>query len=62
MRKTVWIASASIVVGLVAAGLSYAQQPQNFDNVQEHILPVQGNVYMMVAPAATHAFRRQTAS
>jgi cyclase len=48
MRKTVWIASASIVVGLVAAGLSYAQQPQNFDNVQEHILPVQGNIYMMV--------------
>ncbi len=48
MRKTVWIAAAGIVVGLVAAGLSYAQQPQNFDNVQEHILPVQGNIYMMV--------------
>jgi len=48
MRKPVWIAAANIVVGLVAVGLSYAQQPQNFDNVQEHILPVQGNVYMMV--------------
>ena len=35
-----------LVLGL--AGLSYAQQQQNFDNVQEHILPVQGNIYMMV--------------
>src|ERR1700679_2404130 len=25
-----------------------AQQPQNFDNVQVHVLPVQGNVYMLV--------------
>ena len=48
MRKPVWIAAASIVIGLVAVGLSYAQQQQNFDNVKEHILPVQGNVYMMV--------------
>ena len=48
MRKTVWIAAASTVVGLVAAGLSYAQQQQNLDNVQEHIFPVQGNIYMMV--------------
>ena len=48
MRKTVWIAAAGIVIALVAAGLSLAQQQQNFDNVQEHILPVQGNIYMMV--------------
>src|ERR1700735_3435557 len=25
-----------------------AQQPQNFDNVEVHVLPVQGNVYMLV--------------
>jgi len=39
-----------VVCGLVLglAGLSCAQQEQSFDNVQEHILPVQGNVYMMV--------------
>src|ERR1044072_1164322 len=48
MRKTVWIGAASIVGALAAAGVSYAQQQQNFDNVQEHILPVQGNIYMMV--------------
>jgi cyclase len=35
---------------LLAATLAYgiAQQPQNFDNVQVHVLPVQGNVYMLV--------------
>jgi cyclase len=31
-----------------AAGLSQAQQPQNFDNVEVHLLPVQGNVYMLI--------------
>src|SRR6202046_2365822 len=30
------------------APLAIAQQPQNFDNVQVHVLPVQGNVYMLV--------------
>ncbi len=28
--------------------LAFAQQPQNFDNVEVHVLPVQGNVYMLV--------------
>jgi cyclase len=27
---------------------AFAQQPQNFDNVEVHVLPVQGNVYMLV--------------
>src|SRR6266516_4158787 len=27
---------------------AHAQQPQNFDNVEIHILPVQGNVYMII--------------
>jgi cyclase len=40
LRLTV-LAAASIAIGL-------AQQPQNFDNVQVHVLPVQGNVYMLV--------------
>jgi len=30
------------------ASLAFAQQNQNFDNVQVHVLPVQGNVYMLV--------------
>jgi glyoxylase-like metal-dependent hydrolase (beta-lactamase superfamily II) len=28
--------------------LACAQQPQNFDSVEVHVLPVQGNVYMLV--------------
>jgi cyclase len=32
----------------VCAGFVPAQQPQNFDNVEVHILPVQGSVYMLV--------------
>jgi cyclase len=33
---------------LALTALTYAQQPQNFDNVQVKILPVQGNVYMLI--------------
>ena len=33
---------------LMFAGSAFAQQPQNFDNVEVHVLPVQGNVYMLV--------------
>src|ERR1700683_4138106 len=33
---------------LLCAVSGFAQQPQNFDNVQVHVLPVQGNVYMLV--------------
>jgi cyclase len=43
MTSLKWIVSA----GLLGA-LGYAQQPQNFDKVEVHILPVQGNVYMLV--------------
>jgi cyclase len=32
----------------LGAGLGSAQQPQNFDNVEVHILPVQGNIYMLI--------------
>jgi cyclase len=33
---------------LVFTALVHAQQPQNFDNIQVKILPVQGSVYMLV--------------
>src|SRR5580658_9825244 len=33
---------------LLCAASAWAQQPQNFDNVEVHVLPVQGNVYMLV--------------
>jgi cyclase len=35
-----------VLLGLTS--VAFAQQPQNFDNVQVHVLPVQGNVYMLV--------------
>ena len=39
----------SVLVLLAGAALiAYAQQNQNFDNVEVHVLPVQGNVYMLV--------------
>ena len=38
----------SLFAGLIGAALATAQQPQNFDNVEVHVLPVQGNVYMLV--------------
>lgn len=41
-------ASAAAVSLLAFAGHSFAQQQQNFDNVVEHVLPVQGNIYMLV--------------
>jgi glyoxylase-like metal-dependent hydrolase (beta-lactamase superfamily II) len=37
-----------IVAGTLAAQPSRGGQPQNFDNVELHLFPVQGNVYMMV--------------
>jgi len=42
------IAATAAAALLALAGITYAQQQQNFDNVVEHVLPVQGNVYMMV--------------
>ncbi len=47
------IAAVPAVFGL--AGLIYAQQQRNFDNVEEHMLPVQGNVYMMVGAGGNSA-------
>ncbi|HWF07511.1 MAG TPA: MBL fold metallo-hydrolase [Bryobacteraceae bacterium] len=37
-----------LLFGMLAAGLLFAQQPQNYDNVKVNILPVQGNVYMLI--------------
>ncbi|HTR37818.1 MAG TPA: MBL fold metallo-hydrolase [Bryobacteraceae bacterium] len=36
-------------------GLACAQQTRNFDNVQVHVLPVQGNVYMLVGAGSNVA-------
>ena len=36
---------------LMFAASAFAQQPQSFDNVEIHVLPVQGNVYMLVGAA-----------
>jgi cyclase len=49
MRKTIVKLSTALAVILAfgAAHLIRAQQPQNFDNVQIRVLPVQGNVYML---------------
>src|SRR5580704_4908867 len=33
---------------LFLPAIVFAQQPQNFDGVEVHVLPVQGNVYMLV--------------
>jgi cyclase len=33
---------------LIFPVMALAQQPQNFDDVEVHVLPVQGNVYMLV--------------
>jgi cyclase len=35
-------------IALLMATTAFAQQPQNFDKVEVHVLPVQGNVYMLV--------------
>ena len=37
-----------LILLAVTTGLACAQQNRNFDNVQVHVLPVQGNVYMLV--------------
>lgn len=51
----------SIAIGLAAlafgAASGPAQQPQNFDNVQVHVLPVQGNVYMLVGAGGNMAMQ-----
>lgn len=44
------MASRKFFLAVIASciPLALAQQPQNFDNVEIHVLPVQGNVYMLV--------------
>ena len=37
-----------VTTAIFAAGIASAQQNQNFDNVEIHVLPAQGNVYMLV--------------
>src|SRR5581483_8358819 len=36
-----------IAAGMFLAATVWAQQAQNFDNVQMRVLPVQGNIYLM---------------
>ena len=36
------------VIALLGAAAAFAQQPPNLDKVEVHVLPVQGNVYMLV--------------
>src|SRR3984957_16158071 len=40
--------SLSLLAIAFCVPLTFAQQPQNFDGVKVHVLPVQGNVYMLV--------------
>lgn len=47
MRKSHWLVTSLLAFFLIAPR-SHAQQPQNFDNVEVQVLPVQGNVYMLV--------------
>ena len=46
MRLKLFERAFTLVV--VAAGLGYAQQTQDFSKVEIHVLPVQGQVYMLV--------------
>ena len=46
-----------LTVVAATAGLACAQQRQNFDNVQIHVLPVQGNVYMLVGAGSNIALQ-----
>jgi cyclase len=48
MRHTIFILTALLAASLCA-------QEQNFDNVQIHVLPVQGNVYMVVGAGGNMA-------
>jgi glyoxylase-like metal-dependent hydrolase (beta-lactamase superfamily II) len=41
-------AAMKALLGIVLASAMSAQQPQNYDNVKVNILPVQGNVYMLI--------------
>jgi cyclase len=49
MRKNIakFSTAFAVILAFGAAHLIRAQQPQNLDNVQIRVLPVQGNVYML---------------
>jgi cyclase len=47
MKRT-FFSLCIIVIAVNAASLAYAQQTPNLNNVEIHILPAQGNVYMLV--------------
>jgi glyoxylase-like metal-dependent hydrolase (beta-lactamase superfamily II) len=47
MRRSIFLAMI-----LCVAAAAYAQQPPNLNNVEVHILPAQGNVYMLVGAGA----------
>src|SRR5437879_4791948 len=42
-----WLLASGVLL-LATVAVAYPQQQQNFDNVEINILPVQGNVYMIV--------------
>ena len=42
-----WLLASGFLL-LATVAVAYPQQQQNFDNVEINILPVQGNVYMIV--------------
>src|SRR5262245_15897142 len=42
----------SIVLALTLVGAGYAQQNQNRGDSEIHILPVQGNIYMLIGGGA----------
>ena len=42
------IAVLVTVPAVLGIGFLFAQQPQDFSKIEEHMMPVQGNVYMMV--------------
>ena len=46
--KMTLLVSVSLLAGAIDAQPNRAGQPQNFDNVELHLIPVQGNVYLLM--------------
>jgi glyoxylase-like metal-dependent hydrolase (beta-lactamase superfamily II) len=47
-RRIAWVLSTATLLGTAILGKpTYAQENQNFENVEIQVLPVQGNVYMI---------------
>jgi len=55
MRDTRMNTKRFLTLLAATTGLACAQQTRNFDNVQVHVLPVQGNVYMLVGAGSNVA-------